>query len=84
MNALATVGTKGAESINAREVMRVVSVSILNILENSICKVSDPKITKVINPARYKDVVLNILKSAMEPTTIQNTKIRYMPVEKIF
>jgi hypothetical protein len=79
LNALATVGTKGADNINANEVISVVSVSIRNIFEKRICMVSDPKITKVMNTARYSDCALNMLKSAIEPTTIQKIKIRYIP-----
>ena len=80
LKALATVGTNGADNMNASDVIRVVSVSILKIFERIICIVNEPNITNVIKPARYKEWVVNMLKSAIEPTTIQNMNIKYIPV----
>lgn len=43
----AIIGTKGGEQIKAVDVTIVVSLSILNIADNSIC---NPRVPKIVNP----------------------------------
>ena len=42
LSAFATSGTNGGEKINAADVIRKLSASILNIFERIICRTRDP------------------------------------------
>jgi hypothetical protein len=77
--ALAIAGTNGGEKIIAEEEIITVSVSILNTQASTKCKNKDPKMTNITYHSRYTEVLANIAKSAIEPTTTQNTRIRYIP-----
>ena len=80
LRAFTIMGTNGGEQIALTEVTIKVSLSTFAIRQSKACKTKLPMTVPNKNMATVASNSKSFLRSAIDATTMQNTKIKYMPI----